>query len=67
MKRTLRPNDFLVRNKKNSSIKSGPASEVDGFHDNERITICFARTYKSLFSSVESNKELIVELRSYLL
>ena len=47
-----------------NSVKAVPASEVDGFHDNESIASCFARKYKSLFSSVESSKELMIELGS---
>ena len=42
--------------KKINSVKSVPVSEVDGFNDNESIASCFARRYKSLFSSVENSK-----------
>ena len=45
------------------NILSVPVSEVDDFHDNESIASCFAGKYKSLFISVESGKELMVELR----
>ena len=58
------PTNLQSEIKKINSIKSVPATKIDGFQGNESISSSFARKYKSLLSSVESNTKVMVELIS---